>query len=102
MIKEIKNNELENNLRNDLVLVDFYATWCGPCKMMHPIIDKVVEEFKDLEVLKVNVDENEELAREYGIMSIPTLILFKDKKIVEKKTGFTSNEEINNWIMNHK
>lgn len=102
MIKEIKNNELENNLHNDLVLVDFYATWCGPCKMMHPIIDKVVSENETLEVLKINVDENEELAREYGIMSIPTLILFKDKKIVEMKTGFTSNEEINNWIMNHK
>lgn len=100
MIKEIVNNDLDSEINNGLVLVDFYATWCGPCKMMHPVIDSVVEENSNLKVLKVDIDQNEELARIYGVMSIPTLILFKDGKMIEKKLGFTPKEIINNWIKN--
>lgn len=101
MIKEIINNDLDSELSDGLVLVDFYAVWCGPCKMMHPVIDSVVKENSDLKVLKVDVDQNEELARIYGVMSIPTLILFKDGKMIEKKLGFTPKEIINNWIKNN-
>lgn len=101
MIKEIINNDLENEINDGLVLVDFYATWCGPCKMMHPVIDSVVKENSNLKVLKVDVDQNDELARIYGVMSIPTLILFKDGNMVEKKLGFTPKEIINNWIRNN-
>lgn len=100
MIKEIINNDLGNEINEGLVLVDFYATWCGPCKMMHPVIDSVVKENSNLKVLKVDVDQNDELARIYGVMSIPTLILFKDGNMVEKKLGFTPKEIINNWIKN--
>ena len=100
MIKEIINNDLDSEISEGLVLVDFYATWCGPCKMMHPVIDSVVKENSNLKVLKVDVDQNEELARIYGVMSIPTLILFKDGNMVEKKLGFTPKEIINNWIRN--
>lgn len=101
MIKEIINNDLDSEISEGLVLVDFYATWCGPCKMMHPVIDSVVKENSNLKVLKVDVDQNEELARIYGVMSIPTLILFKDGNMVEKKLGFTPKEIINNWIKNN-
>ena len=100
MIKEIINNDLDSEISEGLVLVDFYATWCGPCKMMHPVIDSVVKENSNLKVLKIDVDQNEELARIYGVMSIPTLILFKDGNMVEKKLGFTPKEIINNWIRN--
>lgn len=100
MIKEIINNDLENEINDGLVLVDFYATWCGPCKMMHPVIDSVVKENSNLKVLKIDVDQNDELARIYGVMSIPTLILFKDGNMIEKKLGFTPKEIINNWIKN--
>ena len=100
MIKEIINNDLDSEISEGLVLVDFYATWCGPCKMMHPVIDSVVKENNNLKVLKIDVDQNEELARIYGVMSIPTLILFKDGNMVEKKLGFTPKEIINNWIRN--
>lgn len=100
MIKEIINNDLDSEISEGLVLVDFYATWCGPCKMMHPVIDSVVKENSNLKVLKIDVDQNEELARIYGVMSIPTLILFKDGNMIEKKLGFTPKEIINNWIRN--
>lgn len=71
------------------VLVDFYAEWCGPCKMAAPIIDELSDEYAGKVVIgKVNVDENNELAGQYGVMSIPTVVMFKDGKEVERKTGF--------------
>lgn len=71
------------------VLVDFWATWCGPCKMLAPIVDQVADDFSDkLKVVKVDVDANQASARQYGVMSIPTLILFKDGKPVERMVGY--------------
>ncbi len=77
------------------VLVDFYADWCGPCKMMSPIIDKVAEELGDaVKVGKVNSDDNMELAVEYGIMSIPTIMFFKGGEVVKVFNGLTSKSEL--------
>ncbi len=76
------------------VLIDFYADWCGPCKMMSPIIDSIKEERSDIKVYKINVDEEENLARRYGIMSIPTLIIFDKGEIKEKIVGLTSKDDI--------
>lgn len=74
---------------NKPVLVDFYADWCGPCKMAAPILDKLADTYKDKALIaKVNVDENQQTAGQYGVMSIPTVILFKDGKEVERKIGF--------------
>lgn len=71
------------------VLVDFYAEWCGPCKMAAPIIDELADEYKDKALLvKLDVDHNQETAGKYGVMSIPTMIVFKDGKEVERKVGF--------------
>lgn len=71
------------------VMVDFYAEWCGPCKMAAPIIDELAEEYKDKVVIgKVNVDENNQLAGQFGVMSIPTVILFKNGEMVDRLTGF--------------
>lgn len=72
------------------ILVDFYAEWCGPCKSVAPIIDEIAEEYADeLVVGKVNIDTQAELSRRYDVMSIPTIVLFKDGEEVDRKTGFS-------------
>ena len=76
------------------VLVDFWATWCGPCQMVLPIIEELAEEVKDAKICKVNVDEEMELAKEYRVMSIPTLIVFKDGKKLKSAVGAKSKEEL--------
>ena len=69
------------------VLVDFWASWCGPCRMMSPIVDQIAEEVTDCKVGKINVDEEGELAQQFGIMSIPTLLVFRDGKVANQCVG---------------
>ena len=77
------------------VIIDFWASWCGPCKMMSPIIDEIAEEMhENIKVGKVNVDENQELAMEYGIMSIPTIVIIKNGKAEKTLVGLRDKEEI--------
>ena len=83
----LENFEAEVIKSTKPVLVDFWASWCGPCRMLSPIVDQIAEERTDIKVGKVNVDEQEELAMRYGIMSIPTLIVFKNGEIVKKTMG---------------
>ena len=97
MIKHIKENEFSQVINNDLVLVDFYAEWCGPCKMLGPVLEELSNQ-RSLDVYKINVDEIDDLAKSLGIMSIPTLLIFKDGKLLESKTGFMPEIEIQNWI----
>ena len=85
-------NEVEKN--NGLVLVDFWAPWCGPCKMLSPIVDEIAEECNDIKVCKINVDEEQDLAAKFGIMSIPTLVIFKNGNIVNKTIGVQPKSEI--------
>lgn len=87
---EVLNSELP-------VLVDFWATWCGPCKMLAPVIAEIAEEYEgSLKVGKVNVDDENALAMKYGIASIPTLLLFKDGQVVNSSLGFLPKEAIIN------
>lgn len=92
LTKENFNDEVKNS---DLpVLVDFWASWCGPCRMVAPIIDELADDFDGrAKVGKVNVDEQRELASEYRVMSIPTIIVFKNGEIVDKAVGVRSKEE---------
>ena len=81
-----------NELIKKEAVVDFYATWCGPCKMFGPIFEEVSKE-KDVNFVKLDVDNFSDIAREYGVMSIPTIIVFRDGKEVKRFTGFMSKEE---------
>ena len=76
------------------ILVDFWATWCGPCQMLNPILEEISEEQDEIRIGKINVDEQEDLAIEYRIMNIPAMILFKDGKAVKSMIGYHTKEEI--------
>ena len=90
MITEIHNQaDFEREIVNHkgYSIIDFWATWCGPCRMLSPIVDEVAEERTDVKVGKVNVDEQPELASQFGVMSIPTLLVFRDGKLVNQAVG---------------
>ena len=76
------------------VLVDFWASWCGPCRMLSPVVDEIAAEQQEVKVCKVNVDEQPELAQQFGIMTIPTLIVFKDGKAVNQSAGVKPKKQI--------
>ena len=88
-VMNIGKNDFENEvIKSDKkVLVDFFASWCGPCRMLAPIISEIANERPDVKVVKINVDEEPELSAKYGIMSIPTLLVFEDGVVVDHLTG---------------
>ena len=77
-VQKLNQNNFNNAIANGTALVDFYADWCGPCRMVSPIVDEIAEERRNITVCKVNEDDENALAMKYGVMSIPTLIVFKD------------------------
>lgn len=98
-IVEIKNNFKEEVLDYDgKVLVDFYADWCGPCKMLRPVLEDFANSNETVKVVSVNVDNEEDLAREYGVMSIPCLVVFNSGEEKNRSVGFIQKEQIEKII----
>ena len=98
MIKHLENaNEFEKEVQGELVIVDFYADWCGPCQMLAPVLEDLDKE-ANLKIVKINVDDIPELARQFRVMSIPTLLLFKDGKFVKKELGYMPIERLREFI----
>ena len=89
MVKHLENENFKEVISRGVWIVDFYADWCGPCKMLGPVLEEL-----DNNVLKINVDSHEDLAREFGVMSIPTICFFKDGGLANKVVGFRSKDEI--------
>ena len=90
-----KNNFNQEVLNSDKpVLLDFWASWCGPCRMVSPIVDEIAAERSDIKVCKINVDEQPELAARFGVMSIPTLVVMKNGKVVNQATGARPKAQI--------
>ena len=94
-IKSVK--EFDEVIQQDKVIVDFYAEWCGPCRMLSPILEKVSKEL-ELDTYQVNVDELVDVARRYGIMSIPTVMIFSKGEEAEKHVGFMKEEELKKFV----
>lgn len=95
---EAKNFKTEVLDTKGKVFVDFYADWCGPCRMMAPVLDELAKEQTNVKICKINVDESEDLARQYGIMSIPTFVLFEDGQVKSKIVGGRSKEELSKLL----
>ena len=96
MVKQLTNQEFENSVKNSdkLVFVDFYADWCGPCRMMAPIVEEISEEVDGVDFYKVNCDDEQELASKYEVMTIPTLLILKKGEQIKEFIGVTDKGEI--------
>jgi thioredoxin 1 len=100
-VLNITNKDFDQEVlnANGTVLVDFWASWCGPCKMLSPVIDELGSELQGaVKVVKVNIDEQPKLAEQYGVMSIPTLLVMKDGKVQNTSVGYKSKDAIKNML----
>ncbi len=99
MVKKIENNNMDEALKSKAAVVDFSATWCGPCKMLAPVLDGVAEEYAGkVDFFNADTDENTALAQQYGITNIPALIFLKDGKPVSQNVGFVPKDALKGWI----
>lgn len=101
MAKKITTAEFENEVLNakETVIVDFFATWCGPCKMLSPVLDEFSEKHPEIKIVKIDVDEETPLAIKFGVASIPTLILFKNGKAVNTKLGYMTLDQVEKFAL---
>ena len=95
-VLKITSENFESEVINskEPAMIDFFANWCGPCKMMSPVIDEIAEELQNIKVGKINVDENQDLAMKYNVMSIPTIVIIKDGKEIKRFVGVQDKENL--------
>lgn len=93
-------SNFKEKIATGTVILDFYADWCAPCRMIGPVLEQIAEEAKDIKVVKVNVDENIELANEFGVRGIPALFVLKEGKTVAQKAGFMPKDALIEWAKN--
>lgn len=91
-------DNFDSSIKEGKVLVDFYADWCGPCQVLSPIIDVLNDEISELKVVKVDVDNNQEIAVKYNILSMPTMLLFVNGELVDQRIGALPKDELKTWI----
>lgn len=101
-MKKVDEKEFKEIIAKGVTLADFFADWCGPCRMLAPVLEEISEEVEDVNFVKVNVDDNNELAKEYDIHSIPTLIIFKDGVVKETILGYQTKENLIEFINKNK
>ena len=94
MVKQITDKEFDEVIKTGKVLVDCYAEWCGPCKMLSPVIDELSEELSDVNFYKLNVDESDEVVRKYSVMSIPALLIFENGELKNTSVGFKNKDQV--------
>ena len=98
-IVEVTDQNFSDEVKSGTVLVDFWSPWCGPCKMIAPVLEELDSEIgEQLKIAKLNVDNNPETAGRFGVMSIPTLMVFKDGEMVSKMVGFQPKEQLREWL----
>ncbi|GEK60141.1 MULTISPECIES: thioredoxin [Marinococcus] len=101
-IVHVSDQDFSQQISEGVVLTDFWAPWCGPCKMIAPVLEEINEEIGDnVKIAKLNVDENQETAGKYGVMSIPTLMIFKDGEMVEQIVGFQPKDQLQGLLEKH-
>lgn len=101
-IIQATDQSFKTEVESGTVLVDFWAPWCGPCRMIAPVLEEMDQELGDqLKIVKVNVDENPQTASQFGVMSIPTLLLFKNNEVVDKAVGFMPKEALMDKVQAH-
>lgn len=100
-LNETNDNSFEKDTQNGIVLVDFYATWCGPCKMIAPLLEEMSKEFSNIKFFKANVDDSPQIAQSLGISGVPTLMIFKDGKQVDTKVGALDRNGLRAFLQPH-
>ena len=98
MIFELNEKNISDVISSGTVVLDFFAHWCGPCKMLMPELEKLISDNNTISICKIDVDKYPEIAREYGVMTIPTLVLYKEGSLINKHIGYMPCTELDEWI----
>lgn len=97
-MEQIKKADFDDKIKSGVVLIDFYADWCGPCKMLTPELEELSKEMDQVKFYKVNIDKEQELTQRFNVMAVPTILLFKDGEIVGKTSGYSPKQLMKGFI----
>lgn len=101
MVNKISEKDFKELLNDDLTVVDFSASWCGPCKMLAPVIDEISKEYENIKFYNLDVDECDELVEKYNISSVPTIIILKNKEEIDREIGFKTKDDLTEMLNKH-